>query len=294
MGTDRADQTRADKTRADKTRADKRRHSRMNGQHALVGAYALDAVPGPDRAKFEKHLQSCEQCRDDVHGLREATARLASAAAIQPRPELRERTVQAAARTRQLPPLVSGQPEQRTRGWRRARWRLQRPRPSSSRTGNRVLRSWSARLVLGAAVLLAVTATLLGLHVGAMQNRITAAQQRDNTIAAIVGASDATRMTAPVSTGGMATVVMSHHARALVFVGRDLAALPGSQRYELWLLGPSGSAPAGMLSPAQHGMSGPMVVRQLAPGDRLGLTIEPASGASRPTSAPIVVLALGS
>jgi anti-sigma factor RsiW len=274
-------------------RADRGRHSRANGQHALVGAYALDAVPEPDRARFEKHLLSCEQCRDDVHGLREATARLASAAAVPPRPGLREQTVQAATRTRQLPPLVSGQPEQRIRGWGRARSRLRRARASSSRTGSGMLRSWSARLVLGAAVLLAVTATVLGLHLGAMQNRITAAQQRDNTIAAIVGASDATRMTAPVSTGGMATVVMSHHARALVFVGRDLAALPGSQRYELWLMAPSGSAPAGMLSSAQHGMSGPMVVRRLAPGDRLGLTIEPVSGASHPTSAPIVVLALG-
>ncbi len=274
--------------------SDKGRHSRANGQHALVGAYALDAVPGPDRAKFEKHLLSCEQCRDDVHGLREATARLASAAAISPRPELRERTLQAATRTRQLPPLVNGQAEQRTPGWRQSgRWRLPWPRPSSSRTANSGLRSWSARLVLAAAVLLAVTATVLGLHLGAMQNRITAAQQRDNTIAAIVGATDATRMTAPVSTGGMATVVMSHRAHALVFVGKDLAALPGSQRYELWLMSPSGSAPVGMLAPAQHGMSGPMVVRQLAAGDRLGLTVEPASGAARPTSAPIVVLALG-
>jgi len=88
--------------------ADKARHSRANGQHALVGAYALDAVPGPDRAKFEKHLQSCEQCRDDVHGLREATARLASAAAIPPRPELRERTVQAAARTLSAVSRISG------------------------------------------------------------------------------------------------------------------------------------------------------------------------------------------
>ena len=82
---------------------------RRTGLHALVGAYVLDAVEDGDRAQFERHLLSCDQCRDDVRGLREATARLAAAAAIAPRPELRQSTMQAAAVTRQLPPVVIGE-----------------------------------------------------------------------------------------------------------------------------------------------------------------------------------------
>src|ERR1700735_2423059 len=77
--------------------------------HTLVGAYAMDAVSDADRARFEQHLAACEQCREETRGLREATARLAQAAAVQPRAGLRDATLQAAARTRQLPPAVGPQ-----------------------------------------------------------------------------------------------------------------------------------------------------------------------------------------
>jgi hypothetical protein len=41
-----------------------------------------------------------------------------------------------------------------------------------------------------------------------------------------------------------------------------------------------------------HGMSGPVVATGLRAGDRLGLTVEPAMGTNRPTSAMLLVLAL--
>jgi hypothetical protein len=47
-----------------------------------------------------------------------------------------------------------------------------------------------------------------------------------------------------------------------------------------------------MLPSGHHGMSGPVVVNRLAPGDRLGLTVEPSAGTGRPTSAPVVMVAL--
>jgi anti-sigma-K factor RskA len=144
-----------------------------------------------------------------------------------------------------------------------------------------------------AAIVLAVTATGLGLHLSSTQHRLTAAQERDSAISAIVGARGAIMMTAKVSNGGTATVVMSHRADALVFIANGLPRLPSSQAYEVWLMGPAGTATAaGMLAPGRPGMSGPTVVRRIATGDRLGLTIEPASGAPRPTSPPIVLMAL--
>jgi anti-sigma-K factor RskA len=39
-------------------------------------------------------------------------------------------------------------------------------------------------------------------------------------------------------------------------------------------------------------MSGPVLASGLKTGDRLGLTVEPAGGSPRPTSAMILVLAL--
>lgn len=255
--------------------------ARGNALHTLVGAYALDAVTGPDRARFERHLLTCEQCRDDVRGMRETSARLAATAAMTPRPELRARTLRAATAIRQLPPVVSGQ---RAGGpaWRR---RLRAPAG--------IARPWLAGVAVAVAAVLAVTAVALGLHAGAMQQRLAAQDRRDTAMMAVLGAHDAVAMTAAVSTGGTATVVMSHHARALVFTASGLARLPGAKAYELWLAGPAGAAPAGMLPADRHGMSGPMVVGGLAAGDQLELTVEPATGSHRPTSAPVVRLPLG-
>jgi anti-sigma-K factor RskA len=262
--------------------------ARGAGLHALVGAYVMDAISPADRASFERHLFTCEQCRVDVRGMREAAARLGAAASVPPRPELREQTMQGAARTRQLPPLVD---EQRGRrlpiprwpaGWRRHVESVRLP-----------ARSLLARVAVLAAVVLAVTATVFGLHMGSMQNTLTAAEQRDAAIADILGARDATTLTAQVTTGGRATVVMSHHADALVFIASGLTRLPASKAYELWLMGPAGDSPAGMLPPSRHGMTGPMVVGGLSRGEHLAMTVEPASGAPQPTSAPLVMVGLG-
>ncbi len=263
--------------------------SRNGALHTLVGAYVMDAVAEKDRSEFERHLQSCEQCREDIRGLREATARLSQAAAVTPRPQLREQTLQAAARIRQLPPLVpAGQPDSLT-GLARRLAGLTSRRAGMAGAG----RSWQLRMAAAAVVVLALAAVVLGLHAQSMQSRLTAAQRRDSAIAAVLGARDATSLTAKISTGGTATVVMSHRAHALVFTASGLTRLPASKAYELWLMGPAGDRPAGMLPASRHGMTGPMVVGRLAGGDQLALTIEPAAGTRRPTSSPIVLVGLG-
>jgi anti-sigma-K factor RskA len=253
--------------------------ARRTSLHALVGAYVLDALPDGDRAAFEHHLLTCEQCRDDVRGLREAGALLAAAVAVAPRSELRRPTLEAAALIRQLPPVVSGD-RPTPRSWR---FRL----PSAG-----IVRPWLAWVSVTVAVGLAVTAVVLGVHMAAMQGRLAAQDRRDSAISAILGAHDAVALTAAVRTGGTATVVMSHQAHALVFTANGLTSLPGSRRYELWLTGPAGTSPAGMLPPRRHGMSGPMVVGRIVAGDVLELTVEPVGGSSHPTSAPIVWMVL--
>jgi len=254
---------------------------RRTGLHTLVGAYVLDAISEADRAQFERHLLTCEQCRDDVRGLREAGARLAVAAAITPRPGLRAATMGAAAGIRQVPPATGdGAPTRLS--WR---WLRQSVGPQS--------RPWLTAVATAVAAVLAVTAVAMGLHLGSMQRRLAAEERRDTAITAILGAHDAIAMTAAVRTGGTATVVMSHRAHALVFTASGLARLAGVREYELWLTGPAGSTPAGVLPRARHGMSGPMFVGWLAPGDQLELTVEPLGGSHQPTSAPVVRLALG-
>src|SRR5262250_3564512 len=82
--------------------------------HTLAGAYVLDAVSDDERAKFAAHLAVCAQCRDEVDELREAAARLGTAQAVRPRPELREPTIRAAYHTRQMGPVIAdGEPARR-------------------------------------------------------------------------------------------------------------------------------------------------------------------------------------
>ena len=78
--------------------------------HTLAGAYAMDALDGPDRARFEWHLERCEECTREVAGLHEATARLAGAAAVRPPDAVKELLLAETSRTRQLPPVTSGAP----------------------------------------------------------------------------------------------------------------------------------------------------------------------------------------
>ncbi len=253
--------------------------------HTLVGAYVMDALPETERAGFERHLGGCEQCREDVRGLREATAALAAGAAVPPPPEARERVLTAAQRLRQLPPALPGeQPPGRPRTRARGMARLAGLMP----------RAWATRAVLAAAaIVVAVAAVLVGLRITAMQDRLSLAEQRDHDIAVVLGATDATTLTAKVSTGGTATVVMSHRDRALVVITHGLPALPSSLGYELWLMNPAGDRAAGMLPKPRAGMTDPMVISRLRPGDELGLTVEPAAGTRQPTSAPIVLVSLG-
>ena len=238
--------------------------------HTLAGAYAMDAVPEPDRSRFERHLARCESCRQEVRGLREATAALASATAVRPPAALRDTVLRAAGQTRQLPPVAATAP---ARHRRRLRWR--------------------PRLAIALAGALAAVAVAAGVVTFGVQGRLDQAQHRDHMVAAVLSASDATMMSGHVSTGGTATVVMSHRERALVFTAADLRGLPTGMSYELWLIGPAGTRSAGMINGSGHGrMVGPTVVSGLAAGDSVGMTVEPASGSPRPTSPPVVLIGL--
>jgi hypothetical protein len=235
----------------------------------------MDAVTAADRAAFEQHLAGCEPCRQEIRSLREATVRLAGAVVVQPPPAMREAALAAAARTRQLPPVVGAEPGQRP------------ARAAAAR------RRWLPRLALGLAGALAAVAIVLGVAVDGAQHRLDQAQLRSRAIATVLNAADATMLTAKISTGGTATVVMSHQDRALVFTAAGLQPLPATESYELWLMGPAGARPAGMVPGSRPGAVGPMVVSGLRVGDRVGLTVEPASGSPRPTSSPVLMLYLG-
>ena len=245
--------------------------------HTLVGAYVLDALGPADRSRFERHLARCEQCAQEIPGLAEVTARLAGAAVTEPPPALTQRALAAAARTRQLPPLPSaaGSARQAVGIWAARR-----------------RRAWLPGLALAVAGLMMVLAVFLGLAARGAQHQLRQDQLGGHAIAAVLTARDAHMVSAKVSTGGTATIVMSGREHALVFAADGLRVLPTSRCYELWLMGPGGDRPAGMLPGPRDGMTGPVLASGLQSGDRLGVTIEPAGGSSHPTAPVIALIAL--
>jgi anti-sigma-K factor RskA len=258
--------------------------------HTLAGVYALDAVTGADRARFERHLARCEQCAREVSGLREVTARLAAAAAAEPPPGLTERALAAAARTRQLPPVT----REAAASWRAQHLAMTGSAGSAggAHAAGRLRRAWMPRLALTVAAASLIVAGIAGVAARTAAHRLDEQQLRSHAIAAVLTAPDATRLSARVTTGGTAAIVMSLRERALIFTAAGLRALPSSQCYQLWLMEPGGDRPAGMLPGPRQGMTGPVIASGLKSGDRLGLTVEPAGGSPHPTSALILVLAL--
>ena len=64
----------------------------------LTGGYALDALSGPEREAFERHLPGCASCQAEVRGLRETAARLALSAAVEPPIRMEQRVLAATYR----------------------------------------------------------------------------------------------------------------------------------------------------------------------------------------------------
>lgn len=233
--------------------------------HALAGAYALDAISDPaESERFAKHLGRCRECAHEVSGLREvATAMAFGVEEFEPPASMRDTVLTAVSRTRQLPPLV------KTVSRRRAAWLI----------------TWTPRLV---AVAAAVVAIVLGIQLSNTQDRLGRAQAQDHGIAAVLAAPDARVVTGSVTGGGSTTAVVSASRHSLVITSTGLPALPGGKVYELWLIGPSVIRSAGLVPAA----GGPVLASGLAPGDRLGMTVERAGGANQPTTRPIVLIPL--
>jgi anti-sigma-K factor RskA len=71
-----------------------------------------------------------------------------------------------------------------------------------------------------------------------------------------------------------------------------MPAPPASRVYQLWLISVSGARSAGLMPASSAGSTPPVLTTDIQPGDHLGITIEPAGGSIRPTTAPVVLLSV--
>lgn len=249
--------------------------------HVLSGSYVLDALSEPERDSFERHLQHCPLCQDEVRGLRETAARLGLAKTLDPPPQLRPRVLAAAYRTRQLPPLVGDQI-----GLERRRARITRLFAASHGRAQRRVRVPRLAAALAAASLVIVVA--LGVTQAMTRHQPGGAPTAGAAISRVVTAPDARTETERTSAGGTVTVVVSADQQAAVVSATGMRSLPSAQTYQLWVIGPHGARSAGLLSGA--GRAGPVLASGVEPGDRIGITVEPAGGTSSPTTTPVIAV----
>ena len=266
--------------------------------HQLSGAYVLDALSEPERDSFERHLQHCPLCADEVRGLRETAARLGLAKTLDPPPQLRSQVLAAAYRTRQLPPPVgdrTGLDRRRTRARKLFAVRPGPGQPGAQRESLRRLlhrplgRPLVPRLAGALAAAAVVVVATLGISQSLTSHQPGGAPAASAAISRVVTAPDARTETERTSAGGTVTVVVSADRQAAVISAAGMRSLPAAQTYQLWVMGPHGGArSAGLLSGT--GRAGPVLASGVEPGDRIGITVEPAGGTSSPTTAPVIAV----
>src|SRR5271167_3668918 len=229
--------------------------------HSLSGAYALDALEGgAERDRFVRHMSRCQSCASEVRGFREVATALAFAATAEPPPELRDRVLAAAARTRQLPPEVRTHARpRRTRSWV----------------------PWLSGVVATASIVVAV---LFGFAQAHTQQQLNQAQAENKAISLLLSSPQVTLLSRSTTKGGVATVVLAAARHQLVVVTNGLPALPAGRVYQLWLIGKTKIVSAGLLPAATSGRTAPVLASGVVKGDTLGLTVEPAPGSAQPTT----------
>ncbi|MCF6378661.1 anti-sigma factor [Nocardioides KLBMP 9356] len=241
----------------------------MSDLHKLTGAYAVDALDDIERARFEQHLRECDDCRAEVAELRETAALLADAVATPPPAALRESVLAGVAQVRPLPPEVpviapahrhAVEPAGRRRGW--------------------------VPFLVAAAL-----ALIVGIGAAVTQPwasdddvpRLTAAEQ-------ILQAPDAEHVSVDLGDAGRATVTRSKSADKAVITTEDMTAAPAGKAYELWFIDGDSFTSAGLMPD----VADQTVVLEGAAGKAaaVGITVEPESGSTQPTSDPIAVFDL--
>lgn len=259
--------------------------------HVLTGSYALDALTEPEREEFDRHLQHCPSCEAEVRGLREAAARLAMAKAVRPPARMQPRVLAATYRTRQLPPLAG---ERAVLEHRRAQ--LSRLFAGQLGNGRRALDHRRARmprmprLITVAAAASVMVAVGLGITQAATQHQLQSVRASDVAVTQVAQAPDARLETMRTSAGGTVTVVFSGQRRAAVITTTGLASLSSGRVYQLWVMSPAGARSEGLLS--QPDQTSQVLASGVRSGDRIGITVEPSGGTSRPTTTPVLVMPL--
>jgi anti-sigma-K factor RskA len=262
-------------------------HDRL---HESAGLYVLGALEPTERAEFERHLQSCDECTAEVRSLAAVAAVLPQAVPlIDPSSGLRSRVLGVTGRSTTAHHNVVALPARpaRTRSWvSTAGWL-----------------SAAALLLLSLGLgsySMSLQREISGLRteVGALNARLNESEQRVTVATRLVALADQRMavLTAPdlrqVDLQGQQPVAPRASGRAfysrsrgLVFTASDLPPLRAGRTYQLWVVTARSPVSAGLLEIDSAGRvtqafnTPPDIANPVA----IAVTEEPAGGAPAPT-----------
>lgn len=212
--------------------------------HDLAAPYALNALSDRERATYEAHLATCDECRVVVDALQEGAAAISMAAAEDPPRRMRRRVMKEVGRTAQAGPA-------------RVSYR----------------RNWALRLAGAAAVILvAVAAALFATSSGTSANDVITAE---DAVTIQLPATD--------PAGNNAELIYSPAAERAVVRFNELPPAGPGRTYELWIIDGGVPNPAGLFDPEPSGTALVLLEGTVSRGSAIGVTIEPAGGSDSPT-----------
>ncbi|MEU6387843.1 anti-sigma factor [Streptomyces sp. NPDC046939] len=242
--------------------------------HTLTGAYALHALDPEEEAAFERHLDACPACAQEVRELAATAARLGSAAAVVPPEGFKEAVLRRIDGVRQEPPRTAPPASV----------------PAAVRRGRRLTR-WALAACLAAVA--ALGGTTIWQHQEAEDARQAAREARRATdqVADVLAAPDAKTRTARLAGGASGTVVVSQERDKAVFVAASMERPPGGKVYQLWFDDGGTMRSAGLMDPGRSAQS-VLLAGRVGTATGMGITVEPAGGSEHPTSAPVALTPL--
>lgn len=269
----------------------------MSDLHSLAGEYAVGSLSDEEFQQFEAHLETCPDCREEVAEMRDVAVQLSEAVATEPPLRLRDSVLEQIAHTAQDRPAVRNGPVAvAPAGELGARRHVADgaganvvPLQRSSQRRTRL-----AGLLAAAAVVAAVAMGGWAVH-SRNDARDAAAQAQSaltqtQRLTQVLTAQDVKTASGSFSTGGTATVVVSHSQGRALLVAAHLPALPRGKVYEAWTVRHSPTR-AGTFSAgaAQTVLSLPAAA---VTANQVAVTVEPAGGSKKPTTVPVFAVRL--
>ncbi|MGW0704500.1 anti-sigma factor [Streptomyces sp. NPDC002643] len=261
---------------------------RREDPHSLAAPYALDALEGDERRRFEKHLERCDRCPAEVRALSEDAVRLAWSTAAPAPAAMRDRVF---AAVRNIPQESQNWDVQRARAPHLPAHVWGTQPPPRARTRAPRMRSLFAPLATATAAAALVVASLFAVQADRTQDQLNAERAQSREIAHVLSAPDAEATAERDSRGNGIGVIASAEEGSAIVTLSGFEDLPNGRVHQLWLMRPD-------VQPRSLGLfdgDTPLVTSGLNDdATSLAVTVEPDGGSPQPTSQPVVQLALES